>query len=171
MAVIALAMVFVAGSAGSSRCGVLIDVPHNDEAMTAAFAKAAASLDEFLAKWRNPPPNAENFGVKIGVVDSNDEPGFAVIEPNARPASRVEYLWVTNLKEDSNGFAARVANEVEYLDNVKLGDVVHFKRSHVADWMYVQDGKIVGNATVCPALAHASAEEKREMKEAGIVCN
>ena len=38
--------------------------------------------------------------------------------------------------------------------------------------MYLQDGKIVGNATACPALAHASAEERRQMKEQyGLDCD
>ncbi|MCL2713708.1 MAG: DUF2314 domain-containing protein [Alphaproteobacteria bacterium] len=158
-------------SASSARCEVLIDVPSEDPAMAAAFARAAAGLDDFLAKWRSPPPHTENFGIKIGVVDRNEEPGFAAIEPNSRPPSKVEFLWMTNLKEDGDGFSAQVANEVEYLDNVRLGDTVHFKRSHIADWMYVQDGRIVGNATACPALAHGSAEEKRQMKEVGIVCD
>jgi hypothetical protein len=37
--------------------------------------------------------------------------------------------------------------------------------------IFFQDAKIVGNALACPALAHASAEERRQMKEQyGLAC-
>jgi len=38
--------------------------------------------------------------------------------------------------------------------------------------MYLENGRVIGNATACPALAHASAEERRQMKEQyGLACD
>jgi uncharacterized protein YegJ (DUF2314 family) len=49
--------------------------------------------------------------------------------------------------------------------------VIHFTRKDIGDWMYLKDGKIIGDATACPALAHSSAEDRKQMEEQfGLVC-
>ena len=147
-------------------------VPKGDPAMNAAFAKAAASLDEFLAKWRNPPPGAEGFSVKIGLMDTSAAPGYAIVRPDASEAQYVEWFWMDGLRADGAAFAAEIANDPEGLRNVTMGQTLHFARQDIGDWMYFQDGKIIGNATACPALAHASAAERRQMKERyGLDCD
>jgi uncharacterized protein YegJ (DUF2314 family) len=147
-------------------------VPKDDPAMLAAFARAAATLDEFFAKWRNPPPGAEGFSLKIGLMDISAAPGYALVKPGADVEGPVEWFWTQNLRQDGDGFTAEIANDAELLHNVSGGDTIRFTRQDVGDWMYVQNGKIVGNATSCPALAHASADERRQMKEQyGINCD
>ncbi len=55
---------------------------------------------------------------------------------------------------------------------VIIGEIIHFTKEDIGDWTYRQDGKIVGNATACPALMQASAEERQEVKEQyGISCD
>jgi uncharacterized protein YegJ (DUF2314 family) len=148
------------------------NVPKGDPAMSAAFARAAATLDEFLAKWRNPPPGSERFLVKIGLADSEAPPGYLVIRPgDGGPGGPVEWFWARNLRAEGAGFTAQLSNEAENLHNVSFGQLVHFAREDIGDWMYFRDGRIVGNATACPALAHASAAERRQMKEQyGLAC-
>lgn len=172
IAVAAAIVAMCSSSAFSADPNPVPSVPARDPAMVAAFARAAASLDDFLTKWRNPPPGTDSFSVKVGLIDSSGVPGHAIIRPGDTASTRVEFFWMGNLKEEADGFSAQVANDVEYLRNVHPGDTVHFKRSDIADWMYLRDGKIVGNATACPALAHASAAERREMKERyGLACD
>ena len=140
-------------------------VPTGDPAMSAAFAHAAAGLDDFFSKWRNPPPGAERFTVKIGLVDTPAAPGYAIIRPGAAAAGLVEWFWTSDLRAEGAGFSAKISNDPDDLRNVSFGQTIHFTRADIGDWMYFQNGKIVGNATACPALAHASAEERRQMKE------
>ncbi len=140
-------------------------VPKRDPAMSAAFARAAATLDDFLAKWRDPPAGAERFVVKIGLTDAAGAPGYAVVRPDAPVPGPVEWFWATDLRVNGADFSARLGNDPERLRNVTRGQIVHFARQDIGDWMYRRYGKIVGNATACPALARASAEERREMKE------
>ena len=148
------------------------NVPKGDPAMTAAFARAAAGLDEFFAKWRNPPAGAERFSVKIGLTDTPGAPGYAIVRPGDGAPGFVEWFWTNNLRADGTGFSAQISNEAEDLRNVAFGQTIHFARQDIGDWMYFQNGKIVGNATACPALAHASAEERRQMKEQyGLACD
>jgi uncharacterized protein YegJ (DUF2314 family) len=146
-------------------------VPKGDPAMNAAFARAAATLDGFLAKWRDPPPGSQRFSVKIGLSDAPGAPGYAIVRPDAPTADRVEWFWANNLRAEGAGFSARLSNDAETLHNVSFGQTIHFVRQDIGDWMYFQDGKIIGNATACPALAHASAEERRQMREQyGLAC-
>src|ERR1700753_312097 len=125
-------------------------VPKSDPAMLAAFAHAAASLDGFLAVYRNPPPGAQRFAVKIGLIDTTKSPGYALVRPGASPPGQVEWFWTYGLTIEKDGFAAPLGNDPDELRNVKRGQVIRFAREHIGDWMYFQDGKIVGNATACP---------------------
>jgi uncharacterized protein YegJ (DUF2314 family) len=147
-------------------------VPTGDPAMSAAFARAAATFDDFLAAWRAPPSGAKGFAVKLGLVDSKDGPGFTIVRPDSEPTAIVEWFWRHDLAGDGERFTARIGNEPETLRNVKYGQFVAFTRADIGDWMYWRNGKIVGNATVCPALAYASGEERRQMKaQYGIDCD
>ena len=58
-------------------------VRKGDPAMSAAFARAAATLDAFLAAWRRPPSGATGFAVKLGLADAKDAKGFAVVRPDS----------------------------------------------------------------------------------------
>lgn len=171
-ALVALAVGFVFQRASAEDPNPVPKVPKVDPGMQAAFARAAAGLDEFFAKWRNPPPGAEDFAVKIGLIDSPRPPGYALVRPGAVTTAPVEWFWMHNLRAESGGFAAEIGNDADMLSNVSLGDTIHFTRREIGDWMYFQNGKIVWNATACPALAHASADERRQMKEQyGIDCD
>ena len=170
-----VAAVWWAGACGSAFAldsNPVPNVPKGDPAMSAAFAHAAATLDGFFAKWRNPPRGAEGFTVKIGVMDTAAAPGYAIVKPDSPVANPVEWFWTSDLRQEGDGFVAEIGNQAELLRNVSGGETVHFKRQDIGDWMYFQDGKIVGNATACPALAHATATERRQMKEQyGIDCD
>jgi uncharacterized protein YegJ (DUF2314 family) len=148
-------------------------VPKEDAAMTAAFARAAAGLDGFFETLRNPPPGAQRFSVKIGLKDTPGDPGYAIVRPGlaANENGLVEWFWVNTLRSEAGGFSAKIANDADELHNVRFGQIIHFARQDIGDWMYFQNGKIIGNATACPALAHASPEERRQMAEKyGLEC-
>jgi len=147
-------------------------VPKDDSAMLAAFARAAAGLDDFLVRWRKPPAGTRSFSVKVGLIDTSKRPGYAVVRPGSSPGKFVEWFWMINLREEGAGFAAEIGNDIAYLHNVTAGKTIRFTRSDIADWLYSQDGKIVGNFTTCPALAHASTEERRQVEQdLGISCD
>ena len=147
-------------------------VRKGDPAMSAAFARAAATFDDFLAVWRHPPDGATGFAVKLGIVDAKDGQGFSVVRPDSETTALVEWFWCGDLQGDGERFTARIHDEPESLRNVRYGQLVRFVRGDVGDWMYWRDGKIVGNATACPALAYASAQERQQMKDQyGVDCD
>ena len=147
-------------------------VRKGDPAMSAAFARAGATLDAFLAAWRHPPSGAAGFAVKLGLADAKGAKGFTVVRPDSEATTFVEWFWCGELQGDGERFTARVHNEPESLHNVRYGQLVSFVRADIGDWTYWRDGKMVGNATACPALAYASAQERRQMKDQyGIDCD
>jgi uncharacterized protein YegJ (DUF2314 family) len=170
---IAMVVLFLHSSVFAQDPGPVPIVPKGDPAMKAAFAHAAAGLDEFFTKYRKPPHGSRGYSVKIGLMDTSNPPGYALAHPNDAATNFVEWFWTEGLSiEPNGGFSAPLGNDPDYLHHVKRGQVIHFTREHIGDWMYLQNGKIVGNATACPALAHASIEERRLMMERfGLNCD
>ena len=147
-------------------------VRKGEPARSAAFTRAAATLGVFLAAWRHPSSGATGFAVKLGLADAQDSTGFTLVRPDSEATAFVEWFWCGELQGDGERFTARIHNEPDSLRNVRYGQVVRFTQADIGDWMYWRDGKIVGNATECPALAHASMQERRQMKDQyGIDCD
>ena len=135
--------------------GNLKFIPQNDPDMAAAAAKAQLGLDDFLTKLDSPPAGTENYSVKIGIVDQGD--GFALT--GLRTVDNVEYFWLGNIQRTSDGFRGILGNEPGVARNVRAGQEIAFTRGDIFDWMYIKDGKIVGNVTACPLLLRGPKEE------------
>jgi uncharacterized protein YegJ (DUF2314 family) len=141
-----------------------VSVPTGNAAMEAAFAKARATLDDFLALLDKPPPNTDVYTVKLRIVD---------------PGNRaVEYFWVGDLIRNGDGFSGRIDNTPRSVTNVRQGQVVRFTRAEIYDWMFVDhnfiNGKrrMVGNFTLCAILTREKPEEAAAVKrETGLVCD
>lgn len=169
-AIVAIA-VAVCAADGLAQDEPMATVAHGDPAMAAAYQKAHATLDGFLATWRRPPPGAGRFAVKVGIVDAVTPEGFLVVRPGEGRGRIVEYFWIGDLRETPGGFEGAIDNEPNDVHNVRSGQIIAFAKDEIADWTYFLEGKIVGNATTCPALAHASSAERLHMRKTyGLAC-
>jgi uncharacterized protein YegJ (DUF2314 family) len=130
-------------------------IPANDPEMAAAAAQAYAGLDGFLAKLADPPAGTEKYSVKIGIIDQGD--GFALT--GRKPLENVEYVWLGNVQATSDGLKGTIGNQLTIVKNVYAGQEITLTKDDVFDWMYVEDGKIVGNATACPLIRRGPKEE------------
>ena len=106
----------------------------------------------------------EEFPAKVGLGDvAASTKYYRVALPG--DVGDIEWFWLVGLSEDGDGFSAKVSNPPDVIHNVSwAGQPIYFTKKNIGDWMYFQDGKIVGNVTACPALAHASAE--RDVQDA-----
>lgn len=150
----------------------VVSVRDDDPLMLAAFSQARASLDDFLDKWRHPQNGTRTYSVKVGLEDAGN--GYAAVHANETTArtTKVEFFWVESLREDPDRFTGILSNTPSSLRNVRNGQIVQFEKQDIVDWMYLQDGKIKGNFTACPALKLASADLRRNMKEQyGLSCD
>lgn len=141
-----------------SRRDEVVPMADNDPAMRAAFEKARAGLDGFLALLDKPPPGTRLFAVKLLVRDGD----------------KGEYFWITDLERKGDRFTGRLNNTPRSVATVREGQIMEFGRSEIRDWMYVDDKRqrMVGNFTACALLTKESRKSAEEMKRAtGLVCD
>lgn len=127
----------------------VIDVPDGDPDMARAMDAARASLPDFLALAKAPPPDAQGFAVKIGVRDG----------------VHVEYFWIQPFEEKDGQVVGLLANEPRYVRSVEYGQIMRFAVSEIVDWTYFEGGKMLGNYTVCAMLKREPAEEAHIYRE------
>ncbi|MDK2743443.1 MAG: DUF2314 domain-containing protein [Nitrospira sp. BO4] len=114
-------------------------VEMNDEepAMQKAMERARAGLDDFLKKATTPPPDTDQYSVKVRVSEGESQ----------------EYLWISNLKSQGDMWSGRIDN-LPMLRSVKKGQSYSFAKSEIVDWTYIDKSKkkVLGNFTTCALL-------------------
>lgn len=126
-----------------------IGVTEDDAVMNAAIAEARATLDEFVARMENPEPGDSDFAIKVAVTDPNG----------------TEHFWANNVEVVGPGFTATINNDPNIVRSVRLGQRVRAKRDEVSDWMYLSNGRMVGNRTLRVLLTKMSPEEAAAVKQ------
>lgn len=127
-----------------ARADQVIMVHESDKAMNAAFARAQASLDEFLRDALARAPRNGNHALKVRVSDRNG----------------TEYFWVTELQRLGTGFRGRLDNEPRLVKHVRAGQHYGFRRSEIVDWLYIDpSGRMHGNYTTCVLLKREKPDE------------
>jgi len=55
---------------------------------------------------------------------------------------------------------------------VKVGQTIRFREDEIVDWLYQQDGKMIGNFTACTLLKREPPKEAAAfMKQVGLRCD
>lgn len=133
------------GAARGDRPNV-VPVDEQDPEMTAAMAKALETLPDFIAAARAPKPTQSAFTVRAPFVEGE----------------QTEYMAVTPVTFDGKVFHGTLDDEPVALRNVNRGDAVVIEPGRVADWSYVEDGKLVGGFTLRVLRARMTPEQRRE---------
>ena len=121
----------------SAQDSSFITVPKIDEEMVLAKAKARETLPLFWAKFANPAPNENGFVLKVALPHGNGS---------------TEHIWTRNVEMKDGKIFATINNVPRHVKNVRLGDRIEVKEEQISDWLYLRDGKIVGNYTLKPVL-------------------
>jgi uncharacterized protein YegJ (DUF2314 family) len=120
-----------------------------DVEMNAAIADARKTVEKFIAAWQSPKTGQVSFFVKAGFVDGK----------------KVEHMWLSQVQYDGTQFTGTVANEPLDLKNVKLGDSRTVLRDMISDWMFVENGHLVGGYTLRVERKHMTEEERAKIDE------
>ena len=114
-------------------------VDNQDPAMKAAVLKARRTLPQFWRMIKRPPEGVSNFALKVAIRSPTE--------------TFVEHFWLVALKPEKNRqISGRINNQPKYVTSVRFGQRYTFDRQAISDWMYIQNGKIVGNWTLRPLL-------------------
>lgn len=115
----------------------------DDEGMEAAIDAAKLSFWKFLDAFLEPEEGQEAFLLKV-VFLADDQ---------------VEHIWVADLEIDGVGFRGVVANEPT-LPSLRFKQEVEFEPSRITDWMFIDNGKLVGGYTTRLIRERMSPEER-----------
>jgi uncharacterized protein YegJ (DUF2314 family) len=125
------------------------DVAYVDDAdpkMKAAIDRARTTADQFIQALARAEPSQQGFSVKLLVQDG----------------SRGEHMWITPVRFANGNFSGELNNVPDTLTNVKLGDEVSVSKNEISDWMYIDNGKLVGGYTLRVLRDAMSADERAD---------
>ncbi|WP_424002141.1 YegJ family protein [Maribacter sp. IgM3_T14_3] len=108
------------------------NVEDDDAKMNQAMVDAKNSIGEFKNALASDNPSFEYFTIK---QKFNADGG-------------AEHIWVGDIQLIDNDFMGIIANEPVYTSEVQLGDTITVNSAHISDWMYYDDGKVVGGYTI-----------------------
>ena len=132
-------------------------VAKDDPDMAAAFRKARDTLPEFLALAQAPRPTIDHLAVKVGIPTDNDGK---------------EYFWISPFEPRGGKYSGRINNTPRAAKTVKFGQVIEFSQDEIVDWLYAENGKMIGNFTACALLKREPPDQVEAMKKQyGLSCD
>ena len=69
-------------------------------------------------------------------------------------------MWLTPVTYDGQNFHGTINNIPELVKSVEIGQAVTVAPSEISDWMYIDNGKLVGGETM-RALRNAATPAER----------
>jgi uncharacterized protein YegJ (DUF2314 family) len=130
---------------GASEPGYF-QVPNNHAAMHNAVIEARKTVRQFIKALKHPASGQEDFEVKKAFTEGN----------------QTEHIWISDLQLVGDHLQGRVDNEPRKITGVKLGQVVSVYPKEISDWLYVDNGNLVGGYTVRVHYNELSPKEKQE---------
>lgn len=147
--IVAVAAVVFFQLNGCSRRDKIITVEPNDPEMVAAIAKARETLPEFWRAFEKRDHGESDFALKVKITDNRG----------------TEHFWATGIERRDGKTMGTVNNDPNIVASVKIGDRVEISEGDISDWLFMRDGKMVGNETLRPLLKRMPAAEAEKLKK------
>lgn len=125
-----------------------VGVAADDKEMTEAIATARRTLPDFWRTHAAPTGGERGFALKVAVRDGE----------------ATEHFWVIDLERRNDKILGTINNDPETISTVKLGQRLEVAEADISDWMYLRNGKMVGNHTVRALFKTMPPEEVARIK-------
>ena len=145
----ALALVLLVTMAACSDQDKTIDIKPDDVEMNAAIAKARESLPQYWQVFEKRERGESDFALKVRITDK----------------SGTEHFWANDIERREGSIKGTINNDPDIVARVKLGDRVTIPDADITDWLYMRDGKMVGNHTLRVLLKKMSSSEAEQYKK------
>jgi len=132
-----------------SKQDKVINVESDDPEMNAAITKARSTLLQFWQVFEKPEHGESDFSLKVKITDKKG----------------TEHFWATDIKRRDGKIMGTINNDPNIVSSVKLGDRIEIPEADISDWLYMRDGKMVGNSTLKPLLKQMPAAEAERLKK------
>jgi len=112
--------------------------------MDAAIREAKATFEQFVEAFCHPTDRQKSFLVKV-VFNEGEQ---------------IEHIWLADLELSGEKPSGVVANEPK-LQGLRFMQRVEFEPVYISDWMYIEDGYLVGGYTTRVIRDRMTPEERR----------
>ncbi len=93
-------------------------------------------------------PGQTTFTVKVPVSDGE----------------HVEHMWLMPVVDLGHAVRGTINNEPDRVTGVRIGEVREFAKDEISDWMYIDNGHLVGGYTLRAMYNSASPEERATLE-------
>lgn len=131
----------------------VVNVKSEDQEMNLIIEKARESVNEFLKELDNPNSSGEGFSVKYPF---DTDPGSKVSK---------EHIWLERIEKVNGKYYGIVANDPFYIKSMKFGDKVEFDINEISDWMYIENGFLVGGKSIVYFYNQMTEQEKKDFEK------
>jgi len=142
-----ITVVLVVPPACSKRDEV-IGVASDDPEMTAAIAKARETLPQFWEVFDKRERGESEFALKVRITDKRG----------------TEHFWATGIERRDGKTMGTINNDPNTVAGVRIGDRIEIPETDITDWLYMRDGKMVGNYTLKPLFRKMPPGEVERLK-------
>jgi uncharacterized protein YegJ (DUF2314 family) len=143
---IAFALITITQSTFAMNSDSTVAVRADDPEMAAAIATARQTIGQFVDALTHPKAGQRSFLVKIAFSKGD----------------QVEHLWIADLEFHGPKPTGVIADTPTRSD-LKFMERVEIDISQLSDWMYVENGKLVGGFTTRLLRKRMSPADKKEM--------
>jgi uncharacterized protein YegJ (DUF2314 family) len=123
-------------------------ITEDNKAMDRAVQTAHKTVNKFIKALRSPKDNQSRFAIKKPFVEGD----------------KVEHIWLNEVSFDGSLFHGKVDNEPVDIKGVRVGQEVTVSPNDISDWMFVQDGRLVGGYTIHAMCQNMSPAEKKQFE-------
>src|SRR5262249_31192261 len=102
---------------------------------------------QFIVALNAKKPSRSGYAVKVRFTDG----------------AKAEHMWISKVTFAGDKFHGTLDNMPGTVTNVKLGQVVSISKSEIGDWMYIENGKLVGGYTLRAIRNMKTPAERAEM--------
>jgi uncharacterized protein YegJ (DUF2314 family) len=121
-------------------------VQNDHAAMHQAVIKARKTVGKFIDALKHPAAGQTDFEVKKPFVQGSD----------------IEHIWLSDVQFTGSRFQGRVDNTPRKIRGLKVGQLVSLNPNEVSDWVFIDNGKLVGGYTIRVRYSELTPDHKKE---------
>lgn len=126
-------------------------VGEDDTAMNSAMEKSRESVDTFIGALQSPKAGQSGFAIKKRFSDGK----------------HTEHIWLLPVTYDGKRFQGVVNNIPVDITGVAIGQSVFVEPNQISDWMYLENGKLMGGYTIRVLRERMAPAERIEFDRSG----
>jgi uncharacterized protein YegJ (DUF2314 family) len=123
------------------------------------------NVDKLAHKGEGPPrPFAPDLQSRVArhrmaLIAGRGGRGHRRVPDDDAEMRRGRRFWLVDISRQGDKLIGRINNDPEVVGNVVSGQNYEFSEADITDWMFMRNGRIVGNATMRPLLKRMPPEE------------